>query len=77
MKRMGNFLPALLGTLLLASIGHGQFVSRLEYFFDNDPGLGHGISVPIVSDTVVNVTLQCRSDWFDNRHPSDQRSRPE
>lgn len=35
--------------VLLSTTGYAQTITRIEYYFDNDPGFGNGISIPITA----------------------------
>ncbi|MBX2946322.1 MAG: gliding motility-associated C-terminal domain-containing protein [Cyclobacteriaceae bacterium] len=51
--QMSNSLKFVLyivvGLLFSASSAFSQSITRVEYFFDSDPGFGNGISIPITS----------------------------
>jgi Secretion system C-terminal sorting domain len=52
---MKKFLIALCW-LLLHQSGFAQNITKLEYFFDNDPGTGKGTVISITADDTLNIT---------------------
>jgi hypothetical protein len=45
------------GFYISEATGAAKNISKAEYFFDNDPGSGNGIPIPIVSGSTTNFTV--------------------
>lgn len=43
--------------LVLPAIARAQTVKKIEYFFDADPGLGNGISIPLIPSALIDTTV--------------------
>ncbi len=55
--------------LMVLKVADAQNISKLEYFFDEDPGYGNGQEVSITADTLItdltfNVDISSLSDGF-------------
>ena len=47
--------PAILQTVVVPRRGSDQFISYVEYFWDEDPGMGHGTPIAITPGTEVDI----------------------
>lgn len=64
--RKSNTLWVTIAMVMLSRVAVGQVLNQAEYFFNDDPGQGHGINLPITPAASIDVTFNIPTTSLSN-----------